>query len=340
MSKSVLILGAGLSGLFCAKLLTRERCSVTLLEQGRQPGGALQTFVREGIRFDTGFHSVGGLGPGEPLYQIFEPLGLMYLPWYRTADDECVEGGPFLRISSGSDFERKHVADPYKGSTWRLKGGGKTLVDALAKSQDIRLGKKVVAIQDREVVCADGSTFRADCIVSSLHPRCTFALVKDHVRPSYLKRLDKLEDGPGVVTLNCKLREGALPCPDHDLFVRDKVMVHFGEGRFADGSAVSLDLLGFAPVSPEELIQAAAETLPQLPAAIEKYWTSTPATWERFTGTPGGSAYGIVKHASTDYLPPQTPLPWLFLTGQNLVLHGVLGTCMSAINTCKTLLNP
>ena len=63
MSKQVLIIGGGLGGLFLGKLLTRERWDVTILEQGAQPGGALQTFVREGIRFDTGFHSVGGMEP-------------------------------------------------------------------------------------------------------------------------------------------------------------------------------------------------------------------------------------------------------------------------------------
>ena len=85
------------------------------------------------------------------------------------------------------------------------------------------------------------------------------------------------------------------------------------------------------------LIHIAAERLPNLPDAVEKYWTSTPQTWERFTGTPGGSAYGICKRGPEDYLAPQTPLPWLFLTGQNLGLHGILGTSVSALNTCNAL---
>ena len=64
MSKQYIIIGGGLGGLFLGKLMARARMEVTILEQGLQPGGALQTFVREGIRFDTGFHSVGGMEPG------------------------------------------------------------------------------------------------------------------------------------------------------------------------------------------------------------------------------------------------------------------------------------
>ena len=336
MSKQVLIIGGGLGGLFLGKLLTRERWDVTILEQGAQPGGALQTFVREGVRFDTGFHSVGGMEPGGPLRKIFEPFGLNYLPWVQAGEDECIDGGPFMRLSSGTPDEFNHVAKPYEGSTWRLKGGGKTLVDALVKTQDIRLNKKVVSIEDREVLCSDSSTFRADYIVSAIHPRLTFGMLKDHVRSSYLKRLSKLEDGPGVVTLNCKLREGMLPWIDHDIFIQDKVMIHFGEPD-ADGYARSVDLLGFAPITPDEMKEIAATRIPDLLFSIAKTWISTPETWERYTGTPGGTAFGIKKFTSADYLPPETPIPWLFLTGQNIGLHGVLGTCISALNTCNAL---
>jgi len=242
-----------------------------------------------------------------------------------------------MRTSAGTPFEMEHVVKPYEGSTWRLKGGGKTLVDALVKTQDIRLGKKVVSIEDREVLCSDGSTFRADAIISAIHPRVTFSLVKDHVRGSYLKRLNKLEDGPGAVTLNCKLREGMLPWMDHAIFIQDKVMIHFGE-KDEDGFAKSLDLIGFDPITPEEMQEIAATRLPDIRYAIEKFWVSTPATWERYTGTPGGTAFGIVKHTSADYLPPETPIPWLYLTGQNIGLHGVLGTCISALNTFNAVM--
>ena len=120
MSKQYIIIGGGLGGLFLGKLMARARMEVTILEQGLQPGGALQTFVREGIRFDTGFHSVGGMEPGGPLRKIMEPFGLTYLPWEKAGEDECIDGGPFMRVSAGTPFEMEHVVKPYEGSTWRL----------------------------------------------------------------------------------------------------------------------------------------------------------------------------------------------------------------------------
>ena len=343
--KSVIIIGAGYGGLLCGRVLSRRGFDVTILEQGRQPGGALQTFVREGIRFDTGFHSVGGLGPWEPLELLFRPLGLMDLPWIRTEPDEIVgEGDAFLRLSSGWDKEKEHVLGPYQLSCWRLQGGGKTLVDALAKDLEILLRKKAVSIEDRTVTCEDGSRYRADVVISDIHPQLTLKMLKDPIRPAYRKRINMLKNGPGVFTVNAKLRPGVLAFINHSIFIENKVMIHFGEPD-ENGFARSIDLLGFVPATgretgesfARELIAKAAERLPGLPDAIEKYWCSTPQTWEHFTGTPGGTAYGILKHGPEDYLAPQTPLPWLFLTGQNLGLHGILGTTVSALYTCKSI---
>ena len=341
--RQVIIIGAGLGGLMCGRILSRQGYAVTILEQGTQAGGALQTFVRDGIRFDTGFHSVGGLGPGEPLDLIFRQFGLRDLPWFQMEPDEyvgCDEA--FLRLSTGWEEERRHVLDPYRLSIWRVEGGGKTLVDALAKDQQVLLRKKVTAIEDRTVSCADGSSYRGDIVISAIHPAVTMRLVRDHIRPAYLQRIEFLSNSPGAFTVYAKLRPGTVRHLQHSIFVNNDFMIHFGD-EVVDGFARSLDLVTFRPADcarndyAEELIRKAAVRLPGLPEAVEKYWTSTPKTWERYTGTPGGSAYGIRKNSTADFLAPQTPLPWLFLTGQNLGLHGILGTSVSALNTCNTI---
>jgi all-trans-retinol 13,14-reductase len=336
-SQRVIIIGAGFGGLLCGRILSRRGFDVILLEQGRQYGGALQTFVREGVRFDTGFHSVGGLAPYETLELIFRPLGLMELPWYRTEPDEIIGGdNAFLRLSSGWKEEKKHVLAPFRLSTWRLKGGGKTLADELARDQQVLLRKKVVSIEDHVVTCEDGTSYRGDFVIAAIHPQLVLQLLKDRVRPAYRKRINRLPNGPGIVTVNAKLRPGAMKYINHSIFIDNQVMIHFGEPD-ENGFAPSVDLLGFAPTNAEKLIRKASQRLPDLPQAIEKYWVSTPETWEYFTGTPEGTAYGILKNAREDFLPPVTPLPWLFLTGQNLGLHGILGTAVSAIYTCKSI---
>ena len=347
--RHVIIIGAGLGGLVCGRILSRQGYDITLLEQGTQAGGALQTFVREGIRFDTGFHSVGGLEPGEPLDLILRQLDLRNLPWFPMEADECVGcKEPFLRLSTGWEEERKHVLEPYRHDIWRLKGGGKTLIDALASNQRVLLRKKVTAIEDRTVYCADGSSYKGDVVISAIHPLVTMHMVRDHIRPAYLQRIETLSNGPGAFTVYAKLRPRTIRHLRHSIFVNNDFMIHFGD-EVSSGYAFSLDIVTFVQPDQveaccrsrqafaEELIRKAAQRIPELPESIEKYWTSTPKTWERYTSTPGGSAYGICKNSTADFLAPQTPLPWLFLTGQNLGLHGILGTSVSAINTCNSI---
>ena len=74
---------------------------------------------------------------------------------------------------------------------------------------------------------------------------------------------------------------------------------------------------------------------------IETMYTTTPLSYRDFTGTCDGSAYGIIK----DYKCPQigfvstrTKLGNLFLTGQNLNVHGALGVTLTSIITCGELL--
>jgi all-trans-retinol 13,14-reductase len=59
-------------------------------------------------------------------------------------------------------------------------------------------------------------------------------------------------------------------------------------------------------------------------------------------GTHDGTLYGVKKdfrEPMKTFISPRTKIPNLFLTGQNLNLHGVLGVTMSAIVTCGELID-
>jgi all-trans-retinol 13,14-reductase len=79
----VVIIGGGLGGLQCGYILSKQGLNVCVLEKGSRPGGCMQTFRRGKYTFDTGFHYVGGLDEGQPLYRLFNYFGLMDLPWRR-----------------------------------------------------------------------------------------------------------------------------------------------------------------------------------------------------------------------------------------------------------------
>lgn len=90
----------------------------------------------------------------------------------------------------------------------------------------------------------------------------------------------------------------------------------------------------------EECLNLVSERMPELRNNIELYYTTTPLTYRDYTGTWKGSAYGIRKdynNALLTILAPQTQIPNLLLTGQNLNLHGILGVSMTSVLTCAKI---
>lgn len=81
--KHCLIIGSGLGGLSCGALLARHGFAVTVLEQGAQAGGCLQSFVRAGAKFETGMHFVGSADPGQAFRRLLYGFELDELPLER-----------------------------------------------------------------------------------------------------------------------------------------------------------------------------------------------------------------------------------------------------------------
>ncbi|MBP6234215.1 MAG: NAD(P)/FAD-dependent oxidoreductase [Chitinophagaceae bacterium] len=87
----------------------------------------------------------------------------------------------------------------------------------------------------------------------------------------------------------------------------------------------------------EKLINTVEEKFPGIRNAIKSYYTSTPLSYRDYIGNDDGSMYGIAKdyrNPLKTFISPRTKIPNLFLTGQNLNLHGILGATMSGIVTC------
>jgi len=72
----VAIIGSGLGGLVCGYILSKNGYKVAIFEQGAQPGGCLQTFIRKGVKFETGVHYIGSMGEGQTLNLFFKYLSL------------------------------------------------------------------------------------------------------------------------------------------------------------------------------------------------------------------------------------------------------------------------
>ena len=197
------------------------------------------------------------------------------------------------------------------------------------------------------------------------------------VRKIYRRRISSLENSSGMFTANILLKEGALPYLGRNIFVHAEdedpwgpvpertgsVMIHFYPETWPDGSAKAVDILSPMRISDEwdetrvghrgekylalkeskasECLDLAETGLKGLKAAVQSIWTSTPLTWRDYTATSGGSAYGIMKdwrNPLGSVISPRTPVSNLYLTGQNLNLHGILGTSMTSFLTARAVL--
>ena len=91
----------------------------------------------------------------------------------------------------------------------------------------------------------------------------------------------------------------------------------------------------------EKLLDLVYEKFPQLMGNISSFYAATPLTNRDYIGQRDGAIYGVQKDNNTpleNIISPRTKIPNLFLTGQNINLHGILGTSLSAILTCTMLL--
>jgi all-trans-retinol 13,14-reductase len=91
----------------------------------------------------------------------------------------------------------------------------------------------------------------------------------------------------------------------------------------------------------EKLFDLVEGRFPGFKESIESYYTATPLSVRDYIGTDDGSLYGFVKdykEPMRTFISPKTKIPNLFLTGQNLNLHGVLGVTVSAVLTCSEIL--
>jgi all-trans-retinol 13,14-reductase len=92
----------------------------------------------------------------------------------------------------------------------------------------------------------------------------------------------------------------------------------------------------------QKLIETIEVRMPELKGKIKSFYTSTPLTYRDYIGSRDGTLYGIEKDYKDPlktFITPKTKVPNLFLTGQNLNLHGVLGVTVSAVVTCSEIVD-
>ena len=103
------------------------------------------------------------------------------------------------------------------------------------------------------------------------------------------------------------------------------------------------DYEAFKQQHAERLITAVEREFSGLSGQIADYYTSTPLTYQDYTGTERGGMYGVAKDVSLGAgcrVPHRTRVPNVLQTGQNINSHGILGVLVGTIVTCTEIVGP
>lgn len=86
----------------------------------------------------------------------------------------------------------------------------------------------------------------------------------------------------------------------------------------------------------DSIIHSVSQFMPDLKLAIHKTDACSPLTFRDYLNTPDGSMYGIqkdIRFLAETTIATRTRIPNLYLTGQNINLHGVLGVSITSVLT-------
>jgi len=91
----------------------------------------------------------------------------------------------------------------------------------------------------------------------------------------------------------------------------------------------------------EILLDYSAGLFPNIRDCIYSYYSSTPLTHRDYLNVSDGSIYGIERDFNSPlntHINTKTRIKNLYLTGQNLIMHGILGVTVGAVVTCSEIL--
>ena len=217
MSKSVIIIGGGLGGLFTGAILAKEGLQVTVIEKNAIIGGGLQSFKRFGELFDTGMHIIGGMQKDGSIRRICEYLGIWDKVRVKDTDpdhSDCVffaEDGRTYQIAKG----RTHFIDTLAKDFPDQKENLAAYVDALYWITDEVDLFYLRPSSDYMQVHSEDFRMSADAFIANY-------ITDAHLR-AVLAYLNPLYGG----------REGVTPAYVHALI---SVLYIDGASRFAGGS--------------------------------------------------------------------------------------------------------
>ena len=262
------------------------------------------------------------------------------------------------------------VAGPYFQSSGSWQGGGRALATALLArlhnlGVEVLCGQAVTAIEAdsggvRGIQLGDGRHIACEHCFFTGHPAQLGELLPQGLlRPAYIHRIEDMPESIYALLLFAEVREGLqsgesiylLPEPDApELFPTldaDNPAVYiFCDRPQPDGRKAVMAVAHLAenalPPEGEDAYAAwkqeqtrrlqhhIEQRLPHLAGNWRVLDAATPRTMRRYAHGAKGGLYGLRHTANTMPLLPMTRVERLFLTGQHVLLPGILGAIVSA----------
>lgn len=254
--------------------------------------------------------------------------------------------------------------------SYQFVGGSQQLADVLSEVIVAQGGKVVpseevcnVVVKEKrvvEVVTRKGNHYSADNFISSIHPQCLLQRMDSGVfSPAFRKRVMEAPQSMSAFMAFVEYDE-ALPYINHPIYLfaagHDMVLLSPCKGQL-----VILEQMPFSKVAPwadttvghrgddyrnwkqhyaDELIDSIGTLYPPLRAHVRLVEASTPLTIRDYFGNPQGCLYGNAKDCNqmaSSQLSVRTKISNLFLTGQNINLHGLVGVAITAQETARVV---
>lgn len=218
----------------------------------------------------------------------------------------------------------------------------------------------------KAVVCNNGTRFECNECIFTAHPQLLADMLpRGIVRPVFFNRLKDLRNTKPifVVWLDAKKIPEKLRHTNNYMFKKDAGVTSLFAAMACNGNGMNKKALclirtvndpeptameyaqkdltpayhQFKGVQTEKTLRHFEQMFPEMKGEYELVDSATSHTFKRYTGTPGGSAYGAKHVVGQRDLTPTTSIRGLYLAGQSIHFPGLMGTIISAFLTTSVI---
>lgn len=222
------------------------------------------------------------------------------------------------------------------------------------------------------VITRNGNTFKADNYISDVHPDVLLKIISDDAfTTAFKKRIHSIPETSSSFKVYIKFKDKSFKYVNHPCYYIDNqkdwpnqymcvTPPIENQSDFAE-TMIIICIMDFAQVKKwedtktghrgedyelwkrdmtEKVLNRLDRIYPDFRSCIEFSFASSPLTIRDFYGNKEGSNYGFLKDSHDMMLSQMsvfTKVKNLFLTGQNVNIHGLCGVSLTAIQTAEAL---